>query len=313
MAGESDFIERLRALATHPGARGLADDAAVFSHAGRNLVLTHDVIVEGVHFLSTDPPADIGWKLAAVNLSDLAAKGARPIGALMAYNLSGDPGWDHAFAQGLGEALVRYGCPLLGGDTVRAPAGSARQFGLTALGEADNSPARDGARPGDELWVSGTLGDAGAGLDIARGTITGPDRLLAAYRRPVPQLALGQALAPLVSAMMDISDGLLIDARRLAEASGVHIVIESVDIPLSPDFIAARGDTRRSAIEAGTTGDDYELLFAASVRSRRSIESVAEELGIAIRCIGLVEKGVGVALQEGGRPLALPERLGWEH
>ncbi|NNC71506.1 MAG: thiamine-phosphate kinase [Sphingomonadaceae bacterium] len=313
MSAETTFIDKLRGFASHPGARGLNDDAAVFAHGGKNLVLTHDALVENVHFLSDDPPADIGWKLVVANLSDLAAKGARPLGALTSYNLSGDDGWDNQFAEGLGAALAEFGCPLLGGDTVRAPEGSARQFGLTAIGEADNSPARDGAADGHELWVSGTLGDAGAGLEIARGDAEGPDALLAAYRRPTPQLALGQQLAQLVSAMMDISDGLLIDARRMAEASGVRIVIETIDVPLSPAFVEAKGDNRQSALFAATAGDDYELLFAAPKRARRQVETAAEDVGVPIHCIGLVVAGEGIAIEEGGRPLDLPETLGWEH
>ena len=313
MSGESDFIDRLKGLATHPAARGLSDDAATFAHGGRTLVLTHDVIVENVHFLPTDPPETIGWKLVAANLSDLAAKGAKPTGALMAYSLSGDSAWDARFADGLGEALTKFGCPLLGGDTVRAPEGAARQFGMTAIGEAEIVPGRDGASPGDDLWISGTLGNAGLGLLIAKGEIEGPDSLLEAYRRPIPELELGQKLAPLVSAMMDVSDGLLIDARRMAEASETAIAIESIDVPLSGDFIAVRGDTREASLEAATSGDDYKLLFAAPPRSRRQIETVAEDLDAQIQCVGIVEAGTGLVLQEGGRPLPLPESLGWEH
>ena len=289
MTSESAFIDELRAFATHPAARGLTDDAAVLAFAGRTLVLTHDAIVENVHFLPSDPPADIGWKLA------------------------GDAGWDAQFAAGLGEILSKYGCPLIGGDTVRVPEGSARHFGMTAIGEAEFVPGRDGASPGDELWVSGTLGDAGLGLAIARGKIEGPEVLLQAYRRPTPQLELGQKLAPLVSAMMDVSDGLLIDAKRMAEASNVAIAIESIDVPLSKAFVSIRGDTREASLEAATAGDDYQLLFAAPPRSRRQIETVAEDLKARIHCVGLVEEGGGLVLQEGGRPLTLPEKLGWEH
>ena len=313
MSEESDFIGQLRALATHPGARGLEDDAATLIHAGRTLVLTHDTIVEHVHFLPEDPADTVGWKLVAANLSDLAAKGAKPVGALMSYDLSGDTAWDSAFIGGLSAALVRFDCPLIGGDTVRSPAGSARHFGMTAIGEADIVPARGGATPGDDLWVSGTLGDAGLGLAIAKGEVKGADSLLEAYRRPVPQLELGRKLAPLVSAMMDLSDGLLVDARRMADASGVAIVIETIDVPLSQAFVDARGDTRETSIDAATMGDDYQLLFAAAPRSRKHIEMVAEEIDAEIHCVGIVEEGAGITLQEGGRPVPLPESLGWEH
>jgi len=313
MSRESSFIEQLRSLAKHPAARGLVDDAAVLAHGGRNWVLTHDVLVENVHFLAGDRPADIGWKLAAANFSDLAAKGAQPIGVLMAYNLADDADWDSGFIEGLSEALNLFNCPLIGGDTTRAPAGSARQFGMTAIGEAEIVPGRDGACDGDDLWVSGTIGDAGLGLMIARGEIEGSDRLLSAYQRPQPQIALGRKLAPLVTAMMDVSDGLLIDAGRLAAASQVSIVIESIDIPLSADYIEVRGDTRAASVAAAIMGDDYALLFSAPQRSRRQIETVAADLGADICCVGLVETGNGLKLQEGGRPLPLPETLGWEH
>ncbi len=313
MAGEIAFIEQLRRLATHPAARGLEDDAATLVIGGKTLVITHDAIVESIHFLPGDPPEDIGWKLAICNLSDLAAKGARPIGALLAYTLSGDDDWDRRFTNGLGEALERYEMPLIGGDTVRAPQGSARHFGMTAIGEAEFVPGRSGAQPGDELWVSGTLGDAGLGLAIARGEMTGADSLLKAYRRPEAQVALGQKLSSMVSAMMDVSDGLLVDAKRLADASGVALAIESIDIPLSRAFTEAIGDTREASLRAATSGDDYELLFTAPQRSRRQIEMAAEEVGIAIHCVGLVEDGTGIKLQEGGRPLDLPAKLGWLH
>src|SRR5690606_14592231 len=152
-------------MAGDPAARGLMDDVALLG----DLVLTTDTMVEGVHYLPGDPPASLGWKLAAVNLSDLAAKGAVPVGCLLNYALSDDPAWDAAFLGGLADILGRYAMPLLGGDTVAMPAGAPRSFSLTAIGRAANPPSRSGARAGDALWVTGTIGDAGAGLAIARG------------------------------------------------------------------------------------------------------------------------------------------------
>ena len=136
MSAEAELIARLRAIATHPGARGLADDAAVLPSPAGDLVLTHDMIVEGVHYLPTDPAGDVAWKLLAVNLSDLAAKGAAPLGVLMGYALAGDAEWDAAFVAGLGRALDHFAVPLLGGDTVALPAGAPRVLGLTAIGAA---------------------------------------------------------------------------------------------------------------------------------------------------------------------------------
>ena len=154
MSAESRFLTLLRLLAHDPAAQGLMDDVALLPVGDTRLVLTSDTIVEGVHYLPADPPADIGWKLAAVNLSDLAAKGARPVGCLLNYALAGDEAWDAAFLEGLGEALDRHAMPLLGGDTVKMPAGSARSYSLTAIGEAMGLvPSRAGARPGDRLFV----------------------------------------------------------------------------------------------------------------------------------------------------------------
>ena len=313
MAGEHDFIAALRALATHPAARGLADDTAVLEVGGTRLVLTHDMLVEGVHFLPEDPPADVAWKLLAVNLSDLAAKGARSVGVLMGYTLS-EAEWDRAFADGLGDALSAFGVPLLGGDTVSAPAGAPRTFGLTAIGEAAGpAPSRSGAAPGDELWVSGTIGDAGAGLRILRRRLTGPPELVERYRRPNPRLDAGQGLAPLVSAMMDVSDGLLIDASRMAQASGAAIAVDLGLVPLSPGFIEALGDGREARLGAATAGDDYELLFTAPATRSAEILALSDELGLPLTRIGAVEPGAELRLSHGDTPLELPARLGWEH
>ena len=152
---EAELIDLLRGSATDPSARGLADDVAVLPFGGTALVLTHDMIVEGVHYLAGDAPADVAWKLLAVNLSDLAAKGAAPVGVLLGYML-GDDVWDRAFAAGLSKALAAFGVPLLGGDTVASP-GAPRTLGLTAIGRSDSEPpSRSGARPSDHLWVTGT-------------------------------------------------------------------------------------------------------------------------------------------------------------
>lgn len=299
---ESAFLTLLRAIATDPAARGLVDDAAVLEVGGARLVLTQDSIVEGVHFLSDDPPADIGWKLAAVNLSDLAAKGARPIACLMSYALSGDDGWDSAFLDGLRMALNAYAMPLIGGDTVAMPRGSARSFTLTAIGEAGTGPvpSRAGANAGDLLCVTGPVGAAGAGLDGLVKGMPVAQILIDAYRRPLPQIAEGSRLAPLVTAMMDISDGLLIDARRMADASDVGVVIEHIPVAdalgLDPGDIAA-------LLRAATAGDDYVLLLAlpADVVDPRLIR------------IGRFEPGAGLRLVIDGKPVPLPASLGYSH
>lgn len=255
---EAEFLAALRTLPLHPGAHGLGDDTAQLG----DLVLTTDTIVEGVHYLAGDAPEDVAWKLVAVNLSDLAAKGARPEGVLLNYPLSRGKERDISFLAGLGQALTHFACLLLGGDTVSLPAGAPRVVTLTAIGRATAAPLRSGAQPGDALYVTGTIGDAGAGLRIARGE-DGPADLLAAYRRPQPRLAEGRALAPLVHAMMDVSDGLLLDAARMAAASGLGVTIDIARAPLSPAYRAFAGGDRAARLAAAAAGDDYQLLFAA--------------------------------------------------
>lgn len=302
MTLETDLLPLLRAIAPAPAARGLADDAAVLD----GLVLTHDMIVEGVHFLPDDPPADIAWKLVAVNLSDLAAKGATPLGVLTGMGLRDDPAWNAAFVAGLGDALAAMGGGvLLGGDTVAMPAGAPRTFGLTAIGSANGPvPDRRGGAAGDTLYLAGTIGDAGLGLAIASGREAGPDALVAAYRRPAPLLAEGQALAPYVCAMMDVSDGLLIDAARLAEASGCGVKINLDALPLSA---AARlfGEDRAARLRAATAGDDYALLFAA--------RGPLPPLPFHCVEIGRLTVAPGLALVDAAGPVPIPDQLGWLH
>ena len=269
MTSELAFIDMLRRLATHPGARGLADDCAVIELGGEALVLTHDAMAEGVHFLAGQDPADIAWKLVATNLSDLAAKGAEPLGVLLGYMFGPD---DARFVEGLEQALAHYRTPLLGGDTISGD--GAQVLGLTALGRATHRPvpSRSGARPGDGLWLTGPVGAAMLGLEALS---AGPGANRAdslAYRRPQALLAEGQALAPHVAAMMDVSDGLLLDAARMARASGVTFAIDSRAVP-----IAAPEDRRAEAMR---WGEDYQLLFAA--RADASLPLPAHRIGKAL-------------------------------
>jgi thiamine-monophosphate kinase len=249
MTTELAFIAALRGMATHPAARGLDDDCAVLEFGGETLVLTHDTMVEGVHFPPGQSGEDLAWKLVASNMSDLAAKGAQPLGVLLAYQLGDD---DAAFLRGFEAALRHYGdAAILGGDTV-----SAGTIGPTAIGRATHQPvpARSGARPGDDLWITGPVGAAMLGLEALQSGVG--DSLH--YRRGQALLSEGQALAPLVSAMMDVSDGLLLDARRLALASGVTLAIDRAAVPI------ATSEARRD--EALRWGEDYELLFTLPAR-----------------------------------------------
>ncbi|QDZ06449.1 thiamine-monophosphate kinase [Sphingomonas panacisoli] len=329
---EHDFLSALRRLPLHPGAHGLTDDTASLAE----LSITTDTIVEGVHFLPDDPPGDVAWKLVAVNLSDLAAKGATPAGVLLNYPLARSPAqagvqpqttsraearsalraetgprpapgneddWDIGFLAGLGEALTAFNCPIIGGDTVSLPAGVPRVLTMTAFGRDGVAVPRSAAQAGDALWVTGTIGDAGAGLRIARGE-NGPANLLAAYRRPQPRLAEGRALAPHVHAMMDVSDGLLLDASRMAEASALGVAIDLALVPLSSAYRAFAGDDRAARIAAATAGDDYQLLFAAPPAFTPSVPATR---------IGAFTIGTGLSLTDGATPVPLPASLGFRH
>lgn len=290
MTGELAFIESLRAIAREPAARGLMDDAAVLEVGGEALVLTHDMVVEGVHFPPSADWADVAWKLVAVNLSDLAGKGAEPLGVLLGFMLGEG---EARFAEGLAEVLAHYGVPLLGGDTTSG--GPPRSFGLTAIGRATYRPvpSRAGAGQGDSLWITGHVGAAMLGFEALR---DGVDADSTAYRRPLARLAEGQALAPRVTAMMDVSDGLLLDAWRMAEASAVSIAIDSAAVP-----IAAPEDRRLDALR---WGDDYELLFTLPPGA---------EPPVTAALIGRVEPRGFVPLFLDGEPIADHEGLGYEH
>ena len=269
----------------HKGARGLEDDCAVLEFGSETLILNHDCMAEGTHFLADSDMADVAWKLVASNLSDLAAKGAEPIGVLLGHCLD----TDHAgFARGLSEALEAFGVTLLGGDTIKA--NGPRVFGLTAIGQATHTPvpSRSGAQCGDAIYVSGTLGRAMLGFERDK-------RHLDAFNRPAPRLAEGQALAPHVSAMMDISDGLLLDTFRMAEASKLTFELEESLIPVA--------DPRRIS-ECLRWGDDYELLFTAPPQIK---------LPVAATCIGKVIGDELAPLIVSGKHVASHDGLGYQH
>lgn len=289
MSREAAFIQSLQALATHPAARSLADDCAVLDLGTETLILTHDMLLEGTHYLPGAEMADVAWKLVATNLSDLAAKGAEPLGVLLGHQLGDN---DADFVAGLAEVLAHYNVPLLGGDTVSGAGPKAH--GLTAIGRATFRPvpSRSGAQIGDGLWVTGTLGTAMLGFEALRDG-TGGDH--AAYSRPMALLPQGQALAPLVSAMMDVSDGLLLDAFRLAEASQVSIAIDSAAAPVA--------DPARR-LECLRWGDDYQLLFTLPP---------GLEPPVAATRIGAVEGRGFAPLYLDGEPLVNAEGLGYQH
>lgn len=319
--GEFERIARFFAPLAGPGALGLLDDAAFLPGPdGDEYVLTADAIVEGVHFRPGDPPMQVAQKLLRVNLSDLAAKGARPVGYLLTTSLPPACGeaWLAAFSAGLAADQARFGISLLGGDSTgtQGPA----VLSLTALGRvaAGRGVLRGGARPGDLVYVSGTLGDGALGLQVLEGGIAGLDDADAAfladrYRLPQPRLALGAGLVGLAHAMADVSDGLLADLGHIAEVSGVAAVVEAHLVPVSvaAQAVIARAPAHGQAPFSG--GDDYELVFAAPPHAADGVRALADALGLRVTAIGRVEAGAGVRLVDPqGRAMPVTS-TGWRH
>ncbi len=319
--GEFGRIREFFAPLAAPGGLGLKDDAALVEcAAGRQLVVTVDAIVEGVHYLPDDPPELIAKKLLRVNLSDLAAKGARPLYYLLVTVLPvrlGDD-WVARFAAGLGDDQRRYGVALLGGDSVATPGPAA--LSLTALGDVAQGAEirRSGAQPGDRVWVSGTIGDAWLGLKVLRGeyaSLAAADRefLAARFRLPEPRVALGPRLIGLAHAMCDVSDGLVADLGHICEASGVGATVSLPAVPLSPTGrrLAAGDPTLPTGCATG--GDDYELVFAAPPAASEEITSLAAELGLPLTAIGTIVAGARVRLVDAaGREVPVAAG-GWTH
>ena len=318
---EFDLIATLFAplAQSHPGALNLTDDAALVRPSpGHEVVITTDTLIAGVHFRADDPPADVARKALRVNLSDLAAKGARPVGVLQALALGYDT--DDTFLQnyayGLGDDLRRFDVPLLGGDTTAMPRGGPLTITITALGEVPQGQAllRRGAQAGDLLCVSGTIGDAALGLKALRGELLSmaePHRAALArrYHLPEPRLALGQGLREIATACLDISDGLCADVGHLCTASGVAAEITWNAIPLSDparEHLAVH-PADRALILGG--GDDYELAFTIPPdRKSRALE-VAARAETSIAVIGHVGRGQAGSVRvigDDGREIAVP-------
>jgi thiamine-monophosphate kinase len=321
--GEFGRIGRYFAPLAGPGGLGLKDDAALVDcPPGRRLVATVDQAIEGVHFLPDDPPGLIAKKLLRRNLSDLAAMGAIPLHYLVtsALPISCGDDWVRGFAEGLADDQRRYGVDLLGGDSTATPGPIV--LTLTAFGEvaAGREIRRAGAQAGDEVWVSGTIGDAFLGLKVRRGD---PDlvglgaahaiALVDRYRMPEPRTELGPRLTGIVHAMIDVSDGLVADLGHICETSQVGATIALNALPLSDaaKTILAEGWIEAAALATG--GDDYELLFAAPSNAAGEIAALSAELDIPITRIGAVAAGAGVRLIDArGQAIAI-ERAGYRH
>jgi thiamine-monophosphate kinase len=324
-SGEDSLISRyFKPLATDPGSFNLVDDAAMLQASGDDIVVTTDAIVEGVHFLSDDPPDSVARKALRVNLSDLAAKGATPAGFVLTLALrAADDAWLTPFARGLGEDAGLFGCPLLGGDTVSTPGPlmiSITAFGRVAPGKMVH---RSGAKPGDRIVVTGTIGDAALGLDMLRGgtatTALADDAaakqmLVGRYRLPQPRSALAEAVRDHASAAIDVSDGLAGDLAKLCAASGVSAVVDAPSIPLSAAAAAllARGTVSIETIVSG--GDDYEILCAIPEDNFETFAQAAGLAGVAVTSIGTVIADTSAPrfLDAQGREIALP-RLSYSH
>lgn len=312
--GEFELIARyFRPLASDPGAFALTDDAALCrQRTGDDLLITADMIAEGIHFFADDPPGSVARKALRVNLSDLAAKGAVPFGYLLSLALPGNwtESWVRLFAGGLKRDQVRYDVSLLGGDTIKSPGGVG--VSVTAVGRLAKGRMilRSGARPGDAVFVSGTIGDAALGLRLRRGKIASPvgaKRLIDRYLHPQPRLALAPVLRRHATSAVDVSDGLVGDLGHICDASGVGAEIAWEAVPMSAVArrLVAADQSLIPAILNG--GDDYEIAATVAESAASAFLRDAERAGVAVSRIGRIVAGKGppAVTDAAGRPVKL--------
>ncbi|MBR1246820.1 thiamine-phosphate kinase [Bradyrhizobium sp. AUGA SZCCT0169] len=302
-SGEDSLIARyFRPIATDPGAFNLDDDAAALKPDGDDIVVTTDAIVEGVHFLPDDPPDTVARKALRVNLSDLAAKGAVPAGFVLTLALRDtDEAWLKPFAAALGEDAAQFGCPLLGGDTVSTS--GPLMVSVTAFGRVPSGKMvhRSGAKPGDRVLVTGTIGDAALGLAVLGGgkvhaavsDAAARDLLVGRYRVPQPRMVLAEIVRDHAGAAMDVSDGLAGDLTKLCGVSGVSAAIDLEKVPLSDTArdLLSRGIVGIETLIAG--GDDYEILCTVAEDRVDAFVQAAQGAGVAVSSIGTVLAGSG--------------------
>ncbi len=308
-----------------PGAHGLKDDCATIAPApGCELVLKTDAIAEGVHFLPTDAPQDIGWKALAVNVSDLAAKGARPLGYLMslAFPLAPTKVWMAAFAAGLGEAQKAFGMHLLGGDTDRRPGPISITPMVIGEVEIGRMVPRAAAKAGDIACVSGTLGDSGLGLALQRDPTLATtwrlapheaDHLGQRFLRPTPRIGLAPALLKHARASMDLSDGLMKDLGRMCRASGVGAVVDLPALPMSAAFHSVIRIDPDAAAASRFAGDDYEVLSAVAPEFFGAFQAAAATAGIPVTRIGIFTTGLELTLRDAAGSAIDIGPTGWDH
>jgi thiamine-monophosphate kinase len=324
---EFELIQRFFApLATDPGSLGLSDDASVYTPGpGRELVLTKDMLASNVHFFADDPPEAIAAKALRVNLSDLAAKGAVPTAYLLGLGLADDwsANWLERFCCGLSGDQAAFNVVLVGGDTIRSGAGL--QISVTAIGEVPEGTAvrRNGAKPGDILYVSGTIGDAAAGLKdrldpgFSKRLGLPPEEtrhILDRYLLPQPRVKLADAVRTCASAAMDVSDGVLADAARLAKASAVDVIIDLEAIPLSPALRHIADVDEAQFLSCLNGGDDYEILACVPPDLCTSFVRLALGQGCQVTPIGKVAAGQGeLTVSQNGEPVDRAVLGGFRH
>lgn len=317
--GEEKLIARFfQPIATHPGAMGLSDDAAFIAPPpGCDLVLKTDAIVGGVHFLPGDPAADVGRKALRVNLSDLAAKGARPLGFLLSLVLPReiDEHWLADFAEGLRSDAEAFGCPLFGGDTDGTPGPITISVAMLGSLPSGTMVHRAGARPGDLLFVSGTIGDAALGLALAlrqggHWPIDDAERsfLRSRHQLPRPRMALAEAIRACASASIDVSDGLVGDVAKLCRVSQVAAQVDVGAIPLSDAARRVLASDASMLVRMLTGGEDFEIVCTVSPARAEGFRAAARAAGVPVSEIGCIEAGRGVRfLQPDGESLAFRE------
>ena len=314
LPGEFELIRRYFAPLAGPGSLKLTDDAAVVDlQPGRSLVATTDTVIAGVHFLADDPPDLIARKALRVNLSDLASMGAEPLGYLLVTALPAgiDENWVAQFSRGLAQDQAEFSIALLGGDTAFTP--GPLSLTITALGQVERGKAllRSGAKPGDLVYVSGTIGDSAFGLKLAKGeplTLAPSEKssLLDRYRLPQPRLGLGRRLIGVASAAMDVSDGFAADLGHICQASRVGALVEAAKMPVSTALRSVLEVGEASLVEVATGGDDYELLFTAPAAVELLLGRIATELALPLTAVGEIRREPGVVvLDQNGRAVEL--------
>ena len=314
LPGEFELIRRYFAPLAGPGSLKLTDDAAVVDlQPGRSLVATTDTVIAGVHFLADDPPDLIARKALRVNLSDLASMGAEPLGYLLVTALPAgiDENWVAQFSRGLAQDQAEFSISLLGGDTAFTP--GPLSLTITALGQVERGKAllRSGAKPGDRVYLSGTIGDSAFGLKLAKGeplTLSPSEKssLLDRYRLPQPRLGLGRRLIGVASAAMDVSDGFAADLGHICQASRVGALVEAAKMPVSPALRSVLEVGQASLVEVATGGDDYELLFTAPAAVELLLGRIATELALPLTAVGEIRREPGVVvLDQNGRAVEL--------